>query len=392
MIKTAYILCGGKGTRLGSLTRDKPKPLLITNNKPFLHYLINELVIINVNRIILCTGYLSEQFNDFIKIENKRFDSVDIKISIMKEDKPLGTFGNIINNLNNLMDDFIVLNGDTLFRGDKNLSQIIRKYSESKMSVMKISHTMDASRYGRIITNPKNKLIVELEEKPREKIEGYINTGFYIFRKNDLIDFKNLFKSEKDEISLEKDYIPYLIKKKKIVGVTSDNNIFLDIGIEEDFNKSSDFISKNMKKKVLICDRDNTLNEDQGYTHKIKDLKLMKKNINYIKKISESYDVILVATNQSGIDKKYYTKEQMQVFNEKLTLAIEKIGVKILGFYYCPHDPIISGKCKCRKPETGLIEQINEDWIIDKENTLMVGDKTSDIIAGRSYGVNTYRV
>ena len=69
-----------------------------------------------------------------------------------------------------------------------------------------------------------------------------------------------------------------------------------------------------------------------------------------------------------------------------------KKGIDILGFYCCLHHPDFNGACGCRKPKPGLFNEIEKDWLIDKEKSIMIGDSQSDIIAGESFGVSSLRV
>ena len=96
MIKQAYILCGGKGSRLANLTKKTPKPLLKIRNHSILHYIINELVLIGIMEIKLITHYLHYKFDQFVEEENNRFKGTNIFITKIIEEEPLGTAGKII--------------------------------------------------------------------------------------------------------------------------------------------------------------------------------------------------------------------------------------------------------------------------------------------------------
>lgn len=87
--RDAVILCGGLGTRLGALTRETPKPLLLVNGQPFLSHLLKRLQKEGVRRFFLAARYLSEQFADFVKGARGEFETVEMII----EPEPLGTGG-----------------------------------------------------------------------------------------------------------------------------------------------------------------------------------------------------------------------------------------------------------------------------------------------------------
>lgn len=131
---------------------------------------------------------------------------------------------------------------------------------------------------------------------------------------------------------------------------------------------------KSLKKAVFV-DRDGTLNYDNGYTHKISDLKIYEDMIPFLKSYYDKGYMIIVITNQSGINRGYYSVEEMKEFNNKLAEAFIKYGIKIEDFFYCPHTP--EEACNCRKPETGLIDIAAKKYGIDIKSSIIIGDSES---------------
>ena len=125
-------------------------------------------------------------------------------------------------------------------------------------------------------------------------------------------------------------------------------------------------------RKAVFVDRDGTLNYDNGYTYKTSELKIYEDIIPLLKTYYENGYIIIVITNQSGINRGYYTVEEMDSFNTKLAEIFMKHGIKIEDFFYCPHTP--EEACKCRKPETGLIEMAAEKYNIDIKSSIIIGD------------------
>ena len=128
-------------------------------------------------------------------------------------------------------------------------------------------------------------------------------------------------------------------------------------------------------KKAVFVDRDGTLNYDNGYTHKISDLKIYEDMIPILKGYYDNGYMIIVITNQSGINRGYYSVEEMKEFNNKLAEVFIKYGIKIEDFFYCPHTP--EEACNCRKPETGLIEMAAKKYNIDIKSSIIIGDSES---------------
>ena len=128
-------------------------------------------------------------------------------------------------------------------------------------------------------------------------------------------------------------------------------------------------------KKAVFVDRDGTLNYDNGYTHKISDLKIYEDMVPLLKGYYDRGYIIIVITNQSGINRGYYSVEEMEEFNDKLAEVFIKYGIKIEDFFYCPHTP--EEACNCRKPEAGLIHMAVKKYNIDINSSIIIGDSES---------------
>lgn len=127
--------------------------------------------------------------------------------------------------------------------------------------------------------------------------------------------------------------------------------------------------------KAVFVDRDGTLNYDNGYTHKISDLKIYEDMVPLLKGYYDRGYIIIVITNQSGINRGYYSVEEMKEFNNKLAEVFIKYGIKIEDFFYCPHTP--EEACNCRKPEAGLIHMAVKKYNIDINSSIIIGDSES---------------
>ena len=129
------------------------------------------------------------------------------------------------------------------------------------------------------------------------------------------------------------------------------------------------------KRKAIFVDRDGTLNYDRGYTHKLSDLKIYDDIIPLLMDYYEKNFLIIVITNQSGIGRGYYTVDERESFNREIARELIYKGIKIEDFFYCPHTP--DQGCRCRKPETGLIEEASIKYDIDISNSVVIGDRES---------------
>ena len=149
--------------------------------------------------------------------------------------------------------------------------------------------------------------------------------------------------------------------------------------------------------KVIFLDRDGTLNEEVNYLHRKEDLVLLPGVPEALKAFKDQGYRLVVVTNQAGVARGYYTEDDVKELHRYMNELLAGQGVKIDAFYYCPHHPEhgigkYKVRCHCRKPETGMFEMAEQDFVVDKASSWMIGDKLIDMEAGRKYGVRTVLV
>ena len=142
--------------------------------------------------------------------------------------------------------------------------------------------------------------------------------------------------------------------------------------------------------KAIFIDRDGVINEDHGYVHKIEDFKFIPKAVDGLKLLSEQGFKFIIITNQSGIGRGYYKKEDFLTFNNHLVSELSKNKIKIEKTYYCQHGPDES--CDCRKPSTKYIKEAKKEFDIDLENSYVIGDHPHDIEMGKKAGCKSIYV
>ena len=137
---------------------------------------------------------------------------------------------------------------------------------------------------------------------------------------------------------------------------------------------------------VIFLDRDGVINKEVGYLHKIEDFKFIDGVFDACLDFqSFSYQIIIV-TNQSGIERGYYTEEDFQTVTEWMLDQFKQHNIQILDVFFCPHAP--ESNCSCRKPKPGMFNQANDKYDIDMKNSWMIGDKEADIQAANAAGIS----
>ncbi len=143
----------------------------------------------------------------------------------------------------------------------------------------------------------------------------------------------------------------------------------------------------NKEKKALFLDRDGTINIEKKYVYKIDDFEFQPGIFELISNYQKEGFLIFIITNQSGIARGYYSVQDYEKLTNWMLDQFKEKGIIITRVYYCPHHPEITGKCNCRKPKPGMILQAIDEFNISPVNSVLIGDKKRDILAGEKAGI-----
>jgi D,D-heptose 1,7-bisphosphate phosphatase len=374
----AVVLAGGLGTRLGDLTRDVPKSLLPVGGPPLLEWLVRNLERFGFDEILLLAGYRSALVEAFAS--DSRFLS---RVTTVVESEPLGTGGALLNARSHLDDVFLLLNGDTLF--DFNYLDLFLRLPSEAAIVVALREVKDARRYGAV------RMHEGLVESFTEKGPGgpnLVNGGVYAVRRS-MVD------SIAGKRSLEVDVLPSLPHGQVAGSVYA--GFFIDIGIPSDLHRAQTEVPRHFRRPAAFLDRDGTLNEDSGYTHRPADFHWLPQSVETVKLLNDLGYLVVVVTNQAGVARGLFKEDDVNALHRWMNSDLMRHGAHIDAFYFCPHHPTEGeapyvGKCDCRKPAPGLIARAMSDWSIDVGRSFGVGDKESDRMAYEAAGIKpTFR-
>jgi D-glycero-D-manno-heptose 1,7-bisphosphate phosphatase len=137
---------------------------------------------------------------------------------------------------------------------------------------------------------------------------------------------------------------------------------------------------------AIFLDRDGVIIENRdNYVRSLDDIIFYPQALKALAHAAESYYRIIIITNQSAVGRGIITLKQAQDINLKVVSEIEKYGGRVDGVFMCPHSP--AAHCVCRKPQPGLFFQAARKFSIDMNNSIMIGDALTDILAGKAAGV-----
>jgi len=136
------------------------------------------------------------------------------------------------------------------------------------------------------------------------------------------------------------------------------------------------------KQKALFLDRDGIINIDHGYVSKIEDFHFSSGIFELLHLFVNQGYLLFIVTNQSGIGRGYYTQDDFDTLTQWMLDTFKKNNIHIQKVLYCPHAP--DETCLCRKPKTGMIDDILKHYSINLEQSWLIGDKQSDIHLARN--------
>lgn len=230
----AIILCGGLGTRFRSVFSDRPKTLAPIRERAFMDILLDYFLGHGIEKLILCTGYLSEYIEKYYsESPYKKYIEFSVEAS------PLGTAGAVKNAQQFIVGEhFFVANGDSFCRCD--MPNFIEFHISQKNPCISIVISKNRGRTdaGNVRVDENSGRITSFSEKYGEREHEYINAGIYIFHKDAL-----RYIPENKNFSIEKDLIPSL-KEFGIYGFATEHEV-IDIGTPERYEYAQKFFAPN---------------------------------------------------------------------------------------------------------------------------------------------------
>jgi histidinol-phosphate phosphatase family protein len=375
----ALFLVGGRGTRLGALSANTPKPMQeIAPGVRFLDLLLENAARMGFTDLVLLAGHLGDQVE--AAYHGRRVGEATIRV--VRESQPMGTGGALAQAADALDERFVLLNGDSFF--DINLRVLTAAPLPEGGGRLALRMVEDTSRYGSVQLSD-TKISAFIEKNPDLTGPGLINGGIYY------LDRAMVGRIEAPS-SIESDVFPELVREGRLEGVPFDG-YFLDIGLPETLAQAQRETAALRVRPAAFLDRDGVLNEDHGYTHRVDDLVWMPGAREAIRLLNDRGYRVIVVTNQAGVARGFYDEDAIGIFHAGMQAQLAEAGAFVDAFYHCPYHA--DGKVPAytvedhpdRKPNPGMILRALEDWHVDKDKSFLIGDKPSDMEAARRVGL-----
>ena len=400
------IMAGGRGKRIAELFPDIPKPLIPIDGMPILEREIRSLSSQGFKDIILTVGYLADKIVDYFGDGSQW----GVKIAYFIEKTPLGNAGALFRLREEIGDDpFLLLNADAAFDVDFNrmLDYHLEKGGLVTIFTHPNSHPYDS---GLIVADEDAKVVAWLskEDERPQWYDNRVNAGLHIMDPKALdLCLKDLDIDENThfpvgKVDLDRQILKPLCGTGQMVCYDSPEYV-KDMGTPDRFHlveadyRNGIVHARNLgnKQKAIFLDRDGTINKYVGFLRHINDFDLIEGVADAIKLINQSEYLAIVVTNQPVIARGEVSWEELNEIHQKMTTLLGKAGTYVDGIYICPHHPDkgFEGErpeykidCSCRKPKPGLLLQAAKDFNIDLSQSVMIGDSTRDVDAGRAAG------
>jgi histidinol-phosphate phosphatase family protein len=403
-MKQAVILCGGKGSRLGSDFSHLPKALVPVDGIPLLDHILGHVARVGISEVILAAGHLGEQIYQRYQAHNPW----GLKIHTHIENEPLGTAGCLHEFSDLLLDDFLLLYSDVFL--DFNLSELMAGHARSHPIATILVRQSDHPRDSDLVSlQADSERVLEFLPKATRDPDGIYhnwgNAAVYACSK-ELLNFipQNI------STDLATDIFPKVLAAGKII----QGHFLEDTGYVKDMGTPTRLIEVErywQRKKLalhaldnprriraVILDRDGVILYDQGPATDPGTIAFLPLALEGLAALRDRGFTCLVATNQPWIARGLLTTEQMDAVHQTMIETIFQAGGKIAGIAHSPYHPEthhaegipdLRRASECRKPSPGMLFDLLDRHGLSPAEVVMAGDSRADVIAAKNAGMRS---
>lgn len=404
------IMAGGKGTRISSVASDIPKPMIKIEGKPVLEHEIECLRDQGFTDLIITISHLGSVIMDYFGDGSK----FGVKIQYFNEETPLGNAGALFKLRNELDDDFLLLNADSIF--DVDFNRFVEYHRSHGGLVTLFTHPNNHPYDSGVLIADENGAVEQWLTKEDVRPQWYrnrVNAGLHVINPA-VLDMNGIEPETVGTVGADGKIVKVDLDRQILKPLCGTGKMFCydspeyvkDMGTPDRYEAvCRDFAdgrvkAKNLKQKqkAVFLDRDGTINKYVGFLRNIDDFALIPGVAEAIRKINSSGYLAIVVTNQPVIARGEVTVPELQLIHNKMETLLGAEGAYLDAIYYCPHHPHkgyegevpeLKIDCECRKPKPGMFLKAAEDFNISLEESWMIGDGENDVKAGKAAGCKT---
>ncbi len=403
-VEQAVILCGGKGTRLEGRVRAMPKPMIPLAGRPVLDHVIARLAGAGIRRFILAAGYQGEVVADYYATARPASGEIEV----IREPAPRGTAGALRGCADRLDEEFVVAYGDVFLDFDargllaahaarRPLATLLVRASDHPWD----SHLVVADATGRVVE------FVDRRE-PGRLYRNVANAAVYVLSRR----IVGLIPPDRPA-DFGADVFPAAVAAGEVVRIHAleEEGFVQDMGTPERLAAVEEYLADRALAEAarghprpiaaVFLDRDGVLTADTGLVDRPEKLVLLPGAAEATARLHGRGIRCIVTTNQPVVARGLCSPAMLAAIHDRLRAEIAAGGGKIDAIYACPHHPEthhgegvaeLRRACRCRKPAPGLLFRARRELGLDLAACVMVGDRASDVRAGRAAGVRTVLV
>lgn len=363
-IKQAVIFAGGLGERLKPFTETNPKPMYPFQGKPFIEYLVEQIVSFEIKDIIILLGYLPEKVTEYLGDGSRYGAKINYCITPVEYD----TQFRLKAAENDLQDEFLMMYCDNYC--PINFERLVKAYEENGAWIQFTAYAnLDGYTKNNLKIAEDGQVLVYDKKRTQMDLQG-VDIGYAIVSKKVLS-----LMSDQNE-NFEAVVYPQLVERGLLYAMVTEHRYY-SIGSFARIELTEEFLSG---QKYIFLDRDGTLDvrpPKACYVEKPEDFIWLPGAKEAIKKLKDAGYFIILVSNQAGIAMGRMTDEDVALVNEKMQDDLLEIGAGIDAIYYCPHG--WDSTCSCRKPKPGMLYQAQKDYSINLPECYLIGDDERDI-------------
>ncbi|HSJ27008.1 MAG TPA: HAD-IIIA family hydrolase [Acidimicrobiia bacterium] len=375
--RQAVIVAGGRGTRLGSLTENTPKALVRVGGIPFIELLLELLAARGFQRVVLLLGYRAKDIADHCG-DGSRWG---MQITTVTSDPEDETGRRVLGAASLLDDTFVYMYCDNLW--PMPFDDMWRRHVESGRDAMiTIYANDDGFTRSNVRVGPDGSVLRYDPTRTEPDLAG-VEIGYGIFPRSvlGLLDGAN--------VPFQHAVLPRLVEEGRLSAFVTHHRYY-SIGTPERLPITEQYVSGS---PAIILDRDGVLNEKPPratYVTSWDEWRWIPGSLEALAELTAAGYRVFVVSNQAGIGRGVMTEDQLAEIHERMFEEVAAAGGRIDGLYHCPHD--WDEGCTCRKPEPGMLFQVQREHHIDLTETVFVGDDPRDALAAQAAGAPSFLV
>jgi D-glycero-D-manno-heptose 1,7-bisphosphate phosphatase len=361
----AVILCGGRGERLRPLTDNLPKPLAPAAGRPFLWHLITQLRRNGYREVVLLTGYLGEM----IEAELGDGGALGVRIVYQWGPEEWQTAFRLQNARPLLKEHFLLLYGDNYANFQRPKLEAVFSEFAAKGRLGCLSILLRAERTN-VAMLPDGSIGTYDPSRKAAGLNG-VEIGYALFS----AEIFSQFTGENESFSR---VLARLALKNQLCGLIQ-GHPYYSVSDVDRLSVASEFL---MEKKILLIDRDGTINRKRPRGEYVRDwgeFEFIPQSVEGMRRLAQAGWRFVVISNQAGVGRGVLSAEAVWDLDRRMVEALASQGVEVLKSYYCFHH--WDEECGCRKPKPGMLIQASREWMLNLETTWYIGDDPRDCTA-----------